>query len=54
MLSGRRPARPDHAELSDRMWKTIKACWKDDPAKRKKIADVVAVLEAEVNAHKRK
>ena len=52
MLKGRRPRRPDHSELSDRVWKVIKGCWKANPTQRKTIAEVVAVLEAEVNAHK--
>jgi hypothetical protein len=54
MLSGNRPTRPDHPELSDRVWKTIEGCWEADPAKRKKITEVVAILEAEVNAQKSK
>jgi len=52
MLNGRRPARPDHRELSDRMWKTIASCWKSDPAKRKTMDEVVTILEAELNAPK--
>ena len=52
MLKGRRPGRPDHPELSDRVWKVIKGCWKANPAQRKTIAEVVTALEAEVNAHK--
>jgi len=50
MLNGRRPARPDHPELSDRVWKMINRCWKGDPAQRKTMAEVVTVLEAEVDA----
>ena len=49
MLNGRRPGRPGHPELSDRVWKVIKGCWKDSPAKRKTMARVVTVLEAEVS-----
>jgi hypothetical protein len=47
MLNGRRPARPNHPELSDRVWKMIKGCWKGNPAKRKTVAGVIAILEAE-------
>ena len=54
MVEGRRPGRPDHAELSDRVWKMIKGCWKDNPAQRKTMADVVTVLEAEVSARAHK
>jgi len=50
MLKGRRPDRPRHPELSDRVWKAIKRCWKDNPAQRKTMAQVVAVLEAEVSS----
>ena len=52
MLKGRRPGRPDHPELSDRVWKTIQGCWKGDPTQRKTIAEVVAVLGAELNRAK--
>ena len=51
MLNGRRPARPDHSELSDSVWETIEGCWKGDPARRKMMSEVVATLEAEVYAH---
>lgn len=51
MLMGHQPPRPDHPELSNRLWKTIKRCWKVDPAQRETITRVVAVLEAEVAAH---
>lgn len=50
MLNGRRPARPDHPELSARVWKLIEGSWKSNPARRKTMAEVVTVLEAEVNA----
>ena len=52
MLKGRRPGRPDHSELSNRVWKMIRGCWKADPARRKTITEVVSILEAEVGAHK--
>ena len=51
VVEGRRLGRPDHAELSDRMWKMIKGCWKDNPAQRKMMAEVVTVLEPEVGTH---
>ena len=51
MLKGRRPARPDHPELSDRLWKMIKKCWDVDPARRKAITEIVAALEAEVTTY---
>lgn len=49
MLKGRRPGRPVHPELSDRLWKLINGCWKVDPAQRKTIIEVVAILEAELD-----
>ena len=51
MLNGRRPARPDHPELSTRVWRVIKDSWKSNPAQRKTMAEVVTILEAEVNVH---
>ena len=54
MLNGHRPARPRHPELSRRAWKMIKGSWKSDPATRKKISEVVTILEAEANVHKSK
>lgn len=52
VLEGRRAARPDHPELSNRLWKLIEGCWKHDPVQRKTIAGVIAVLEAELNRPK--
>jgi len=49
MLKGRRPCKPGHPELSNRVWKLIKGCWKDRPTQRKTMAQVVTVLEAEVS-----
>lgn len=51
MLKGRRPARPDHFELSDGVWKVIKGCWQGNPAKRMAIIEAVAILDEEANAH---
>lgn len=47
--NGRRPSRPHHPELSDHVWNMIKGCWEGNPARRKTIAEVVAILEAELN-----
>lgn len=45
-LYGRRSSRPDHPELSDRVWKeVVKGCLKKDPAQRKTIAEAVVTLE---------
>ena len=50
MLEGRRPNRPDHPELSNSLWKLIEGCWEGDPAQRKTIAEVVGILEAEIDS----
>jgi hypothetical protein len=52
MFKGRRPGRPVHPELTDSVWKMIRKCWNGDPFQRHTMAEVVAVLEAEVNARK--
>ena len=49
---GRRPARPSHPELSDRVWEMIKGCWKGDSAQRKTMTEVVAILEAETRTQR--
>lgn len=49
MLSGRRPPRPDHPELSGRVWDMIKQCWESDPSQRSTINEVITVLDAELN-----
>jgi len=54
MSNGRRPDRPDHPELSNRVWRIIKRCWKGDPTQRATMVEVVTILEAETKAHKRK
>jgi len=54
MWKGRRPARPHHPELSDRLWKMIKGCWKVNPSQRKTITEVVAILEGEATARRSK
>jgi len=54
MLKGRRPVRPHHPELSDRLWKMINGCWKVVPSQRKTIVKVVAILEAEITLHQLK
>lgn len=51
MLNGGRPDRPDHPELSDRMWTMIQGCWMSNPAERTALSKVIAVLGAEDNTH---
>ena len=47
---GARPPRPDHPEVSDRVWEMMKQCWERVPPKRITIREVVRTLEAEVAA----
>ena len=49
MLNGRRPPRPDHPELSDRVWGMINGCWESVPSRRRTVMEVIAVLEAELD-----
>lgn len=39
MLKGHRLDRSNRPGLSDRLWKLIKGCWKDDPAQRRTTAE---------------
>jgi hypothetical protein len=43
------PSRPEHPELSDRVWKTINGCLKKVPSQRKTITEVVVALDAELD-----
>ena len=51
MWEGHRPTRPDHPEISNRVWRLVQECWEADPARRMSIAEVIAVLEVEVTTH---
>jgi len=50
MWKGAQSPRPDHPEVSDRMWEMMKQCWKRAPPERITIMEVVRVLEAEHTA----
>jgi len=43
-----RPLRPVHPEVSDHVWTMIGRCWDKDPLQRMTVADVVDLLEAEM------
>ena len=49
MLSGRRPPRPNHPQLSDDVWGMIEGCWESVPVRRRTIAEVVITLDAEIS-----
>ena len=44
----KRPPRPDHPEVTDRVWNVIERCWTRDPLNRMTAAGVVDILEAEL------
>ena len=48
MLSGARPPRPGHDEISDRLWHMIEWCWDRVPSKRISVGEAVSILEAEL------
>lgn len=48
MLKGARPPRPDHHEVSDRVWGMIERCWESVPSRRVPAREVVELLEAEL------
>ena len=50
MWKGAQPPRPDHPEVSDRVWEMMKQCWESVPSERTTIAEVVRILEAEHTA----
>jgi len=52
MVNGRRPPRPDHPGLSDRVWEMIEGSWVVNPTQRMTITEVVSILDAEVNPHR--
>ena len=41
-------SRPNHPELSNRVWEVIKGCLEKIPSRRKTIAEVATALEAEL------
>jgi len=48
MLSGDRPLRPNHREISDRVWHLIERCWHNVPSERMSVGEVVTLLETEL------
>jgi hypothetical protein len=45
VLSGKRPDRPMHPDLTDRLWDMIQRCWEQEPLRRPEISEVVSLLE---------
>lgn len=47
LVGGDRPRRPQHPELSDRVWNTIEKCWDRDPLRRLPIGTAFAIIREE-------
>ena len=48
MLSGARPARPNHHEISDRLWYMVERCWHVVPSERMSAEEAADLLETEL------
>lgn len=48
MLNGARPPRPNHHEISDRVWYMIERCWHNTPSQRMSAGEAVNLLETEL------
>ena len=48
MLNGSRPPRPNHHEITDRVWYLIERCWHNVPSKRMLVGEVVNLLKTEL------
>ena len=47
IISGKRPSRPIHPDLTEELWKLIQRCWYQDPYSRPEISEVFKVLSGE-------
>ena len=45
VLSGKRPDRPIHPGLTDKLWDLVQRCWEQEPLRRPEISKVVSLLE---------
>ena len=48
MLTGHRPSRLNHHEISDRLWDMVEWCWHVVPSQRMSVGEAVSRLEAEL------
>ena len=48
MLNGARPPRPNHHEMSDRLWYLIERCWHSVPSERMPAGEAADLLETEL------
>ena len=44
IMSGKRPPRPTHEALTDRLWTLMQYCWHQAPYLRPEISNVLGVL----------
>ncbi|KAF9646915.1 kinase-like protein [Thelephora ganbajun] len=49
-LGGRPLPRPNHSELSDRLWRMIEGCLESTPSQRKTSTEVTVTLDTELNS----
>jgi len=47
MWRGTRPPRPNHPDVTDKVWTSIEKCWERDPSNRTTIKQVLRTLEAQ-------
>ena len=48
MLTGHRPPRTSHHEISDHLWDVVERCWHIMPSQRMSIGEAVTRLEIEL------
>ena len=44
IMSGKRPPRPTHPSLTEKLWILIQCCWYQNPRSRPEISEVLNVL----------
>ena len=44
IMGGKRPSRPTHPALTDKLWILIERCWNQDPRSRPEVSEVLQIL----------
>jgi len=44
ILDGKRPARPTHPSLTNKLWALMERCWNQDPLLRPEMSEVLETL----------
>ena len=44
ILSGNRPSRPTHPDVTNDLWRIVERCWDQDPQRRPDVSDVILCL----------